>query len=714
MIIILKNRKSSMRPFATAAILLCGTAFAAPAIASTATDAQPDRDYLPSDIIVKGERAEEYGSDDGSTATKTPTPLIDVPQSVAFITEDQLEDQAVHQLNDALRYVPGISMETGEGHRDEVFIRGQESTADFYIDGLRDDAQYYRSLYNIERIEVLKGANALIFGRGAGGGAINRVAKRAEWTSAISGEASVDSFGAFALLADVNEPVSDTLALRLNATYEEFDNDRDFYEGRFIGVSPTLTSALGPDTTLVASYTYDDDSRVTDRGVPALGSGPLEGYESTFFGDRNFNRAEAQVHIGRVRIEHDFNRGVTANATMQFADYDKVYANIVPSGTDGETVLLGGYEDSQQRTNWIGQTNFVWEADFGTSLASTLLIGMEASRQNSANQRSTVNFTRPNEINGLGPNETPLADVLFIPPFELNTVSRSHRSDLETLSIYLQEQLEIGEHIELVGGVRWDRFDLDTENLREGGEADRVDEKFSPRLGLIVKPTPDLSLYGSYSQSFLPQAGDQFFILSQDDTQFDPEKFTNYEIGAKWAPLDKVLISAAIFRLERSNIQAPSPTDPTLTVLAGESRAEGFELGAVGEIADFWKANLGYTYLDGKLLNENAFGDAGQRLQQLPRHAISAWNRFDLNDRIGLGLGVIHQSEQFASFSNDVVLPSYWRVDAAAFYTVSEKMSVQLNIENLFDETYYPSAHGDNNIQPADPFSARIGVRLEM
>lgn len=703
-----------MRPFTTAALLLCGTAFAAPAIASTATDAQPDRDYLPSDIIVKGERAEEYGSDDGSTATKTPTPLIDVPQSVAFITEDQLEDQAVHQLNDALRYVPGISMETGEGHRDEVFIRGQESTADFYIDGLRDDAQYYRSLYNIERIEVLKGANALIFGRGAGGGAINRVAKRAEWTSAISGEASVDSFGAFALLADVNEPVSDTLALRLNATYEEFDNDRDFYEGRFIGVSPTLTSALGPDTTLVASYTYDDDSRVTDRGVPALGSGPLEGYESTFFGDRNFNRAEAQVHIGRVRIEHDFNRGVTANATMQFADYDKVYANIVPSGTDGETVLLGGYEDSQQRTNWIGQANLVWEADFGTNLASTLLIGMEASRQNSANQRSTVNFTRPNEINGLGPNETPLADVLFIPPFELNTVSRSHRSDLETLSIYLQEQLEIGEHIELVGGVRWDRFDLDTENLREGGEADRVDEKFSPRLGLIVKPTPDLSLYGSYSQSFLPQAGDQFFILSQDDTQFDPEKFTNYEIGAKWAPLDKVLISAAIFRLERSNIQAPSPTDPTLTVLAGESRAEGFEMGAVGEIADFWKANLGYTYLDGKLLNENAFGDAGQRLQQLPRHAISAWNRFDLNDRIGLGLGVIHQSEQFASFSNDVVLPSYWRVDAAAFYTVSEKMSVQLNIENLFDETYYPSAHGDNNIQPADPFSARIGVRLEM
>ena len=229
-----------------------------------------------------------------------------------------------------------------------------------------------------------------------------------------------------------------------------------------------------------------------------------------------------------------------------------------------------------------------------------------------------------------------------------------------------------------------------------------------------MKPTPDLSVYASYSESFLPQAGDQFLVLSPTRTQFEPEKFTNYEIGAKWAPLDNVLVNAAIFRLERTNIRAVDPNDPTLTVLAGESRAEGFEIGAVGEVTEFWKANLGYTYLDGELLNDNAFGAAGQRLQQLPKHSVSAWNRFDFNEKLGLGLGIIHQSEQFASFSNDVVLPSYWRVDAAAYYTVSERLSFQLNIENLFDEDYYPSAHGDNNIQPSEPFSARIGVRFEI
>ncbi|QZD94669.1 TonB-dependent receptor [Qipengyuania gelatinilytica] len=696
-----------MRSLATLAILLSGTALAAPAAASTlAADAQPERDYLPTDIVVTGERADGYDNEDGSTATKTPTPLIDVPQAVSFITEDQLEDQSIRQLNDALRYIPGVSMESGEGHRDEVFIRGQETTADFYIDGLRDDAQYYRSLYNIERVEVLKGANALIFGRGAGGGAINRVAKRADLSNAfVGGEASVDNFGAFALLADVNQPVTDDLALRLNATYEEFNNDRDFYDGRFIGISPTLTAALGPDTTLIASYTYDNDERVTDRGVPSLDGGPLTGYDSTFFGDRDFNYSEAEVHIGRVRLEHDFNGGLSANASLQFADYDKAYQNIVPGGTDGTTVSLGGYRDTTERTNWIGQANAIWEAESG-DLESTFLFGVEASSQDTQNARQTVSFDTT--------NETALDDVIFVPAFSLNPTSRSRDSQLKTLSFYAQEQLQIGEYIELVGGLRWDRFDLETLDLIGGVAGDRVDEQFSPRAGLIVKPTPDLSIYASYAESFLPQAGDQFLVLSPDRSQFEPEKFTNYEIGAKWAPLDKVLVTAAIFRLERTNIRAVDPTDTTLTVLAGESRAEGFEIGAVGEVADFWKANLGYTYLDGELLNDNAFGTAGQRLQQLPEHSISAWNRFDLSEQLGFGLGVIHQSQQFASFSNDVVLPSYWRVDAAAYYTVSEKLSLQLNIENLLDEDYYPSAHGDNNIQPGDPFTARIGVRFEI
>ncbi|WP_370032621.1 TonB-dependent receptor [Qipengyuania mesophila] len=705
-----------MRDRFSRAGLLAGAAFLATATAAQADDmAQPERDYLPSDIVVTGERDTGYANEDGSSATKTPTPLIDVPQGVSFITEDQLEDQSIRQLNEALRYVPGISMETGEGHRDEVFIRGQESTADFYIDGLRDDAQYYRSLYNIERVEVLKGANALIFGRGAGGGAINRVAKRADLAGqAVSASASVDSFGAFALLADVNQPLSSDVALRVNGTYEEFDSHRDFYEGRLFGISPTLTALLGPQTTLIASYTYDDDKRVTDRGVPSVGnSGPLRGYDETFFGDPGFNEAESQAHIARLRLEHDFGGGLTANGTVQYANYDKVYANILPTGVDevDNTVFLGGYRDYTARENWIGQGNLVWQAGSDT-IESTLLVGFEASRQDTVNGRDTVTFTRAPVVGGLDPNETPLAETIFIPPYVLNTGARLRDSQLETLSFYAQEQLQIGDHIELVGGLRWDRFDLQTLDVKGGVSGSRVDEKVSPRLGVIVKPTPDVSVYASYAESFLPQAGDQFLLLSPTAAQFEPEKFTSYELGVKWAPLAKVLVTAAVFRLERSKTPYTDPLGNT--TLTGESRVDGFEIGAVGEVTDFWKANIGYTYLDGELRSASDFGPAGLRLQQTPKHQIAAWNRFDVTEALGFGIGVIHQSDQYASFSNDVVLPGYWRVDAAAYYTVSERFSVQLNIENLFDESYYPSAHGDNNIQPAEPFSARIGVRLAL
>lgn len=692
--------------------LLSSAAFiltAEPASAETTADAVPDRDYLPADIIVTGAQ-DGYSSDDGSSATKTPTPLIDVPQTVAIITDDQLADQAVTQLGEALRYVTGVSLESGEGHRDEVFIRGQESSADFYLDGLRDDAQYYRSLYNIERIEVLKGSNALIFGRGGGGGVINRVSKTATLSERTVGAvAQVDSFGAFALTGDVNQPLRDGIAGRISATYEEFDSHRDFYEGRFIGFSPTITARLGPDTQLTAHYTYDDDSRVTDRGVPSFDGEPVRGFEKTFFGVPGFNEARSKAHIARTRLDHRFSDSLSANASVQYANYDKVYANILPRGvtTDnaGDLVVpLGGYKDFTTRENLIGQINLIAEFDTGT-IGHILLTGFEASRQDTQNGRFNVI---------LNEDEVPLARQFAFPTVGLTPLARSRDSDLTVLSAYLQDQIAIGDHIELIAGLRWDRFDLDTFNVIENVAGDRVDEKFSPRFGLVVKPTDTLSFYASYSESFLPQAGDQFLLLSPGDAAFEPERFTNYEIGAKWLVAPQLFFTAAAFRLDRTNTRAADPANTGLTTLLGESRVEGFELSLTGEILPGWEANIGYTYLDGEITTDSTFAEAGTRLQQLPENQIAAWNHIDLTERFAIGLGAIHQGEQFASFSNRVVLPNYWRIDAAAYYEVSDGFSVQLNIENLFDETYFPSAHGDNNIQPAKPFSVRAGFRIAM
>ena len=694
--------------FAIFSRLLFGVAVSAIAVPVVAADAgEAPGDYLPSDILVVGQR-DGYASDDGSSGTKTPTPLIDVPQTVAVLTEDQLDDQALTQLADALRYVPGVTLDTGEGHRDQVFIRGQASTADFYLDGLRDDAEYYRPLYNVARIEVLKGANALIFGRGGGGGVINRVSKVADPAQAAIGiDAGVDSFGAFSVAADLNQPLSEGIAARLNATYEEFANGRDFYDGRFFGISPTVTARLGERTRVSAFYTYDDDRRVTDRGIPSLNGAPLSGYDRTFFGDRDFNDSRSKAHIGRVRMDHELADGLSVNLSGQIADHDKFYGNVVPASATATTATLNGYTSGTDRQNRIVQGNLVWQASFG-AVESTLLAGVEAGWQDTDAVRSNIAFA-----NGATSVTVPLARVLAVPAARETTVSRASSSQLDTVSGYIQEQLDFG-LVQLVAGVRYDEFSLDSLNVVSGFAASRTDRKWSPRAGLVVKPTEALSLYASYATSFLPQSGDQFSVLDATTASLAPEKFRNLEAGVKWAATPQLFATAAVFQLDRSNTRAADPANPGLTVLTGESRVTGFEASLVGRIAPNWQASLGYTFLDGEIRSASTAGPAGRTLPQVPRHQASAWTRYDVTDRFGLGLGAVYQGKQFASISNAVTLPDWVRVDAAAFLDLSDRFALQLNVENLFDRDYYSSAHGDNNIQPGEPLSVRVGVKVKL
>ncbi|MXO60856.1 TonB-dependent siderophore receptor [Altererythrobacter salegens] len=664
----------------------------------------PERDYLGSEIVVTATIG-GYASDDGSTATKTPTPLIDVPQTVTTITQDQIEDQSLRGLNEALRYVPGVSLDTGEGHRDAVYLRGQSTTADFYIDGLRDDAQYYRPLYNIERIEVLKGANALIFGRGGGGGAINRVSKSADTMQNFGSlSASVDQFSAFSLGGDVNAPLGQGFAARLNATYEEFDSNRQFYEGRFIGVSPTVTAELGPDTRLTATYSYDDERRLTDRGIPSLNGEPLRGYDDTLFGDPDFNHSETTAHIARARLVHEFSQGLSANATVQYANYDLFYSNIVPAGATATTATLSGYQSGTERENLIGQANLVAQFDTGGA-GHTVLLGVEAMSQESSSLRNQATFA-----GGASRVDVPLAETIFVPAFTV-APQRASMSDLSVFAAYVQEQLDLG-IVQLVGGVRYERFDLTSEDLVTNTPGARLDERWNPRLGVIVKPSTSISLYASYSESFLPQSGDQFSLVDPQEELLDPEVFRNYEVGLKWLLQPELFLTAAVFRLDRSNTQAADPLNPGFIVLTGSTRVEGFEASLAGSVLPGLDVSLGYTYLDGEIRDDTTRAAAGTRLQQLPKHQASAWAHYDLTERFSLGAGLVHQSSQFASLSHTVTLPAYTRIDAAAYYNLTDNVALQLNIENLFDAGYFASAHGDNNIQPGKPFTARIGAKV--
>jgi catecholate siderophore receptor len=237
---------------------------------------------------------------------------------------------------------------------------------------------------------------------------------------------------------------------------------------------------------------------------------------------------------------------------------------------------------------------------------------------------------------------------------------------------------------------------------------------WSPRLGLIAKPTDRLSLYASYSRSYLPQSGDQFSSLTDVTAGLKPERFDNYEVGAKWEVLKGLLATAAVYRLDRSNTRATDPLDPSHTVLTGRQRTRGLEFGLERSVTSRWLVSGGYSLQKAEITESTAAAPAGREVPLVPRHSFSLWNRYDVTDRLGAGLGVIARSKSYASISNAVKLPGYVRADAALFYRLPNGMEAQLNVENLFGAHYFPSASNDNNIAPGAPrtIKAMLGYRF--
>ncbi len=677
----------------TAILLICPSVVMAQELA---TDVEP--------IIVTGQ-SRGYIALNSVTATKTDTPLIDVPQSINVVTRAQLDDQALHSLAEVLRYVPGTTVGQGEGNRDQITLRGQNTTADFFLDGVRDDAQYFRGLYNLDRVEILKGPYALIFGRGGGGGIVNRVQKTPRAGGAFAaGQVSANSFGAWDASVDVNAPFGDFAAFRINAAYENLDNHRDFFEGERYAVNPYVAMDLGAGLRAGLSYEYVNDDRVVDRGVPSLAGAPLTGYPEQFFGVPGVNRTTLEANITKLRLDGTLADNVEVSTTVLYGDYDKVYTNVFANGAaTGQTgtVPLSAYRDPTSRQNLLVQSNLVWDMTAG-GMDHKLLFGLEYGDQDSANQRR----------NGVLSSATfNLANPVF-PTVAFPTLSRDTVSNVRAVSAYVQDQISLGDHVEIVAGLRYDRFEITGTDLQPNPDRPfaRTDDKVSPRFGLIYKPRQNVSIYGSYSQSFLPRSGDQFLTLSTTQQNLEPEEFTNHEVGAKWDIRPDLNVTAAVFRLDRTNATTPDPLNPTLTINVGETRTQGLEVSVTGRLRPHWQISGGYSYLDARLQ-----GSDFVRLAQTPKQQFSLWNRYDVTHRLGFGLGVIHQSSQFAAVrtsSATTRLPAFTRADAAMFYEISDTIELQLNIENLFDTTYFSDAHNNFNISPGAPLNARLTIGL--
>ncbi|WP_430444461.1 TonB-dependent receptor [Sphingorhabdus contaminans] len=658
-------------------------------------------------IIVTGV-SEGYVASNSVTATKTDTPLLDIPQSINVVTREQLDDQAHHSLSDVLRYVAGTTVGQGEGNRDQITLRGQNTTADFFLDGVRDDVQYYRGIYNIERVEILKGPYALIFGRGGGGGIINRVQKSPKTDVFYAGQASVNSFGAFDISADLNAPFNDVAAVRLNAVYENLDSHRDFVGGERYAWNPYLAFKLGADWNLGLSYEYVHDDRTTDRGVPSIATvtgqpnTPLRGYRDQFFGIPKINQTKLEAQIGKLRLDGQLAENLQFNGTLLYGHYDKIYDNVFANGPatgQNGTVILAAYSDPTKRKNFIAQGNLVWDLQTGP-LAHKILVGIEYGDQKSKNRRT----------NGTLSNASfNLANPIF-PTVVFNVPARDTISEVMFFSAYVQDQISIGEHFDIVGGLRYDRFDI--EGVDQFPLIDRPfarkDTKVSPRLGLIFKPVESVSIYGSYSQSFLPRSGDQFLSLSTTQENLAPEKFTNYELGAKWDVRPNLNLTFALFQLDRSNATTPDPQNPLTTINVGKTTTKGLELSVAGRITPKWQVHGGYSYQDAVLAGNDLV-----RLGQVPKHQANLWNRYEFSRRLAAGVGIIHQSSQFAAIrtaASTTRLPAFTRVDAAVYFHLSDAIEMQVNLENLFDATYFSDAHNNNNISTGAPINGRFTI----
>jgi catecholate siderophore receptor len=686
-----------------------------------------------------------------SVATKSNTPLVNIPQSLSVITRDFIRDQSPQNLTDVTRYVPGVSVHQGEGNRDELVIRGVDTSANFFVNGFRDDVQYFRDFYNAQSIEVLKGPAAITFGRGSGGGILNRTLKEADGTRVYDASVQTGSWGDRRFTLDAGQAVNENVAVRLNAFYEGTDTFRDFGQLERYGINPTVTLKPDDNTKIKLSYEYFHDDRTADRGNPSqaiLPGSPAatrfnpttpfapNGNVAVCFCSPSLNMAIATVQTGMATIEHDFENGLTVKNGTIVADYKKFYQNVYPAnGTQAgavniadTAVNLGAYQHWTNRDNVFNQTDFIYKTNTGPVL-HTIGFGTEFGRQTGIDLRNTGIFpstgTNTIVVNPFAPTYFGTVNFVHHSTFVNNgdgvtTADSNSKYGLNVESAYARDTVEITRYLQLIGGLRFDRFEMSATDQNINAFRTRDDNLTSPQAAMILKPVDNLSLYGSYSVSYLPSSGDQFSSLTLGTLILTPQKFVNTEVGVKWNINPKLLFSTAIYNLDRTNQPIPDPNAPAGSGFAlpnGATRMRGFEASLVGYVTEAWQSSLAYAYTDARIVNNLTATTvalpvlAGNRVQLVPYNQFAWWNKYQFNETWGAALGIIYFGDSFATSDDTVRLPQFVRFDTAVYLKINETWRAQLNVENIFNTGYWASADGDNNISPGQSRTFRLSAR---
>lgn len=681
------------------------------------TEAPPAEPSTPSDqpieLVVTGEQ-NGYRVREGSTATKTDTPLRDIPANIQVIPRQVLEDQGAVRLDEALRNVGGVTFSNSVGNRGQSFlVRG--FTATQYRNSLREDAggggsfntRTAQETADLERIEVLKGPASVLFGQGEPGGIINLVTKKPLSTPYYNIGFRAGSFDFYRPTLDFSGPLNEdgSLAYRLNIAYESAGSFRDFTDSKRYFIAPSLAWTISPSTKLTLEASYLQDRRSPDSGLIVFNGSDRPAnlpFNRTLADPDNYamNFDETRAYLF---LDHKFSDDVSLRSTFRyttsFESFREGLSFIRRLRDDNRTVELGAAFGDQFFETYTFQNDLVWKFNTG-SVAHTLLFGVEVN--NALGRFSSQAPDQQQNIFGgtldiFAPNYNAIAYTGGFQVFEDGDFQKRNM-----FGVYLQDQIALGNNLKLLVGGRFDR--VSTEQLFQVDDFTVLqrDNAFSPRFGLVYQPSETLSLYSSYSRSFVPVLG-----RSATNTKFEPTRGTQYEIGAKADFLDgRLSATLSAYNITRSNITTPDPDNPGFSIQVGEQRGRGIDLDIAGEILPGWNVIASYALLDATITQDNRF-PVGNRLNNIPRNAASLWTTYTVPSGnlkgFGFGAGAFFVGERAGDLANSFTIPGYTRFDAAVYYN-RHNFRAALNIKNLFDTKYFAGSQGRLSVIPGAPF----------
>jgi catecholate siderophore receptor len=622
---------------------------------------------------------------------------LDIPQSIDSIDKKELTEQHLTLVQDALRNVPGITLNSGEGgaHGDSVNLRGLSIPDSFFMDGVRDIGQYRRDTFNTDAISVLLGPASAVFGRGSASGVINSISKQPQLTPLAAISVSGGQADYWRGSGDFNLPMSATAAARVTVMDQSngvVDRDQVHYES--YGVAPTLAFGIDTPTRLTLSYYEQEENNLPDYGIPFIDGAPANVERSNYYGLANYDRTRTNTNIGTIRFEQDFADDITLSDSLRYANYGFQYlvtgaflgndfVAAPPPGTPYADILVSRDQPSSAGTtalviNRIDLTRTSEIAGFKNSLTA----GMELSKE-----RSQVNRFA-NGLDDIPPTPLLNPQPFYYPPTPLIPYSNP-KGRANDVSPYLLDSIAIGSHWDVDLGLRWDRFKSSFSEAFSATGFERTDSFWSPRAAVVFKPDDEHSYYLSYGTSYNPAI--EYLIIAPSDQSLSPEKDNAVELGTKIKILNgAVTLTGALFDTHVTNVRNSDPDDPTVQDAPFDQRVRGLELGINGYLTDTWELAANYSHLDDRITQ--SMDDplsVGKQAPNTPHDAFNLWTTVEPAVAWTVGGGFTAVSHRYADTDNTAGAPSYVVFNAMTSYQINDHFKAQLNLNNVTDKLYF-------------------------